>query len=290
MRRFKVTHELIRNSQLISSNEFSSVFRLPSGNYLKIFTPDTLMIYQTMMVDIEAKLQNANKLGITNDILKPCAIAYDLNNAVVGFEMQPARGINFNQFDALLTFKDRQNLYGYAEIHKKIEDILRNNPNIVVTDLCSCDNIYIDENKNISLIDYDDMQIGNQRSLMISSSLGTQRDIITTPKYFDDLTQLFTKTLDVRSSIILYFLTAFNINLNSVGLTAPGDTEPITLDFIFDALMLDDPDLCHNVWKMMQKNQTEDFLGDTVFRIADKYDLKIVSICGDKIRKQLIRK
>lgn len=290
MRRFKITQELICNSQLISSNQFSYVLRLPSGNYLKIFTPEALMIYQTIMIDIEAKLQDANKLGITNDILKPCAIAYDLHNAVVGFEMQPARGINYNQFDDLLTFEDRQDLYGYAQIHKKIEDILRNNPNIVVTDLCTCDNIYIDENKNVSLIDYDDMQIGNHRSIMISSSLGTQRDIITTPKYFDNSTQLFNKTLDIRSSIILYFLSTFNINLNSVGLTASGDNEPITLDFIFDSLMLDDQDLCHNVWKMMQKNQTEDFLGDTVFRIADKYDLKIVEIRGDKIRKQLIKK
>lgn len=289
MRRFNLTNELINNSQLISASDFSYVFKMTNGNYLKLFSDKSLLAYKEIKVNLEDKLNSANKLGITNDIVKPCAVAYFRGEAV-GYEISPANGINFNQYDDTLTLQDRLDLYAYADVHKKIEDIVRTNKNIVVPDLCSCDNIYIDQNHNITLIDYDGMQIGPYRSFMISSLLGVQRDIVENPKYFNKETGLYSKTLDIRSSIILYFITALNVNLTSVGVTAPGEKEPITLDFIFNTINLDDPDICHNVWKMFQKDQKEEFLENTVYEIAEKYNLTVAGMYNGILRKQLIKK
>ena len=53
-------------------------------------------------------------------------------------------------------------LFMYADIHTKLENIVRSTDDIVYPDICTCDNIYVDSSNGnkIQLIDYDGLQVG----------------------------------------------------------------------------------------------------------------------------------
>ena len=62
-------------------------------------------------------------------------------------------------------------------------------------------------------------------------------------------------------------------------------------DTIFEAINLDDQDVCHKVWKLFQENEENEFLRDDVFRIAEKYDMRVVARRSDGLCvKKLIKK
>lgn len=100
----------------------------------------------------------------------------------------------------------------------------------------------------------------------------------------------FTKKLDKSSSILLYFLTTFNANLNNIGKINPRTGQAVTLDDFFKVINLDDPDLCHKVWKTFHDDRTNDFLGDTVYNIADKYDMYVFGKADTGYLKALTKK
>lgn len=108
-------------------------------------------------------------------------------------------------------------------------------------------------------------------------------------KYFTN-ESLFTKELDQKSSIFLYFLDTFNVNLNKVGMIDPSNGKPITLNDIFSFINLDDDDLCHKTWKIFQNDRANEYLGDDVFRIADKYNMNVLARLGDSYIKRLTKK
>ena len=58
----------------------------------------------------------------------------------------------------------------------------------------------------------------------------------------------------------------------------------------FDQINLDDPDVCHKVWKLFNDKEDNEYLGDDVFELADKYDMKIVAQQGPMYLKKLYRK
>ena len=48
---------------------------------------------------------------------------------------------------------------------------------------------------------------------------------------------------------------------------------PFTIDDIFNIIGLDDDDIKHKVWQCFQKECPNSFLGDDVYKIADKYNM-----------------
>lgn len=273
----------------IVKTESGIVIKLKDGSIIKIFDPNVINMLKFIKIDIEKKILDAKPIPHSLEIITPTSIVYDKNGNFTGYTMPHAKGTNYNDIDDRRTIEEREDLQGYGIIHSRIENILKRNTNIVFPDICTCDNIFIDQNGNIQLIDYDGMQINGHRSPSISTSLGNSIEIMRNPKYCDK-SMLYTKELDKRSSIILYFLTAFNINLNNVGIFNPITGKNITLDDIFEAINLEDPELCHKVWKLFQDNQPNDYLGDTVFDIAEKYDLKVFNKMGDTYFKRLEKK
>ena len=140
---------------------------------------------------------------------------------------------------------------------------------IVFPDLCTTENIFVNGNK-VSFIDYDGLQIGSHISSSISSLLGDQKKILI-PKYYDANSQLFKANLDKKSLIILYFITVFNIDLShSIDLNNVNDSDFLQL---FETLNLEDQDIQEKIWKAFQPTGNNDFLGDDVFKIAEKYKL-----------------
>jgi len=281
-------HDFSRG-KLLSKGEDATVIKLNNGNILKIFHPETISISKECGVDIEAKILDAVPIKHSPEILVPSVAAYYENGAFLGYIMPPAQGINFNLYDQNLTLDQRKNLKRYADIHYKLESVLRRNEDIVFPDFCTCDNIFVDKKSNIQFIDYDGLQIGKHGTLSLSTSLGDIHDIIKNPKYFNQ-EHLYTKELDKRSSIILYFLCALNVNFTKIGQIDPTTGKPVTLDDIFNAINLDDLDICHKVWKIFQDNEKNEYLGDDVYKMADIYDLNLLIPYNGYYIKKLSRK
>lgn len=272
------------------SGGFINVYMLKNGNYIKFFDPILLLSYKQIGIDIEQKINDAKIIPNVPEIIIPEASIYDSNNQFVGYLTKSAKGINYNEYDKRLTTKDRTNLLKYAKIHNRIENILRrgNTSGIVFPDILSCDNIFINNDK-IQLIDYDGMQVGKHNTAQMSTSLGRQEQYEISK--YSIRNGVFTPNLDKKSSILLFYLTAFNIDLNKVGEITPYGGR-ITLDDIFNIIGLNDADLMHKTWLAVEnKDRDNEYLGDTIFNIADKYDIKIIGepVPGHYMKK-LVRK
>jgi len=279
----------LKRSKKIASTESSVVYKLNDGSILKIYNPSIIGLQKIIGLDVEAKILSAQPLNQSPEILVPSSAVYDQNGIFRGYTMQCANGIDFNTYDEQLTLEERKDLQKYTEIHHKLESVLRRNPNIVFPDFCTCDNIFIDSRNNIQFIDYDGLQIGGHKSISLSTSLGGIQEHITNPKYFTP-NQMFTKELDKKSSIYLFYLTAFNIDLTNVGKINPFTGKLITLDDIFACLNLDDPDLCHKTHKLFVDNQPNEFLGEDILNLSERYDVKILDYRNNCCIKKLVKK
>lgn len=287
MKKRIITDSTLSKSMVISNGEFARVYRLKDGSILKVFDPAVLRIFKEIGVDLELKILDARRMPNAKEILIPTAAAYK-SNTFVGYMMPCARGVNYNKIDNNLSFSDREDLWAYAKRHNSIENVLVRAEDVIFPDLCTCDNIFIDENGRVQFIDYDGLQVGKHQSYVMSGALGNQIQYYT-PKYRTG--DLFNKNLDKKSSIFLYFVSAFNVNLEKIGCTNPFTGMRVTLDSLFKELNLDDPDVCHKVWKLFQQSEDNDFLRDDVFRMAEKYDMKIVGRRRDGVCiKRLIKK
>ena len=278
-----------KNLNLIARGQISNIYQLPDGRIFKYFNVQMLQFWKSVNFDIEAKVLDASNVKTPAAIIKPEVAVYDKNN-FVGYIMQKARGVDYNVYDQSLSLGDRSNLYKYAMIHSKLEEIVKSTPDIVYPDLCTCDNIYICDNE-IQLIDYDGFQVGNHSSLCISTSLGSLEQHLNSSKYFT-VNHLFTKELDKKSLIILYFLDAFNVNLNQLGAVEPMSGRVVTLDDIFEIIGLEDYDVMNKVWKIFYGKKENEYLGEDVFRIAEDYQLVVAPLQVQKggYLKKLVKK
>ena len=278
----------LKNAVKIADGSYTLIIRLKNGDILKIFEPSILEASKIIGSDVEKKVLAAKPLKKSPEILIPKAAYYDKNGNFIGYTIPEAKGINYNDYQDSFTITERLDLKKYAKDHSKIESVVRRNSDIVFPDLCTCDNIFIDSKGNIQFIDYDGLQIGEYNANSISTTLGNPLQYIESKKYYQN--SRFTKELDKRSSIFLYFITAFNIDLSKVGQINPFTGKRVTIEDIFTSLDFHDQDICHKIWKLFQENEDNEYLGDDVFRIAEEYKLKIVGKTKDTFLKQLIKK
>lgn len=272
----KISFYDLEIDKLISQSESSQVYRLQDGSVLKIFSELNKLYNSIVGINLEEKIISAEKIENVPEIIIPSAGVYS-GSSFIGYTNEYVQGINYGQWDDELTLKQRTDLGMYAKMHSNLEDIVRraNGKKIIMPDLLTCDNIIITNNGKLKIIDYDGLQIGKFRSVSMSTSLGNQGQY-EIPKYKQD--KLFTHNLDKKSLILLYFLQAFNINLENIGRIDPKTGKPITLDDIFELICLDDDDVKQKVWKCYQKDCPNEFLGDDVFKIAEKYDMVVYPI------------
>lgn len=279
----------LKGSIKIATTEKSTIYQLKNGRIFKQYNPYVIEDQKLFDVDIESKILSAQPLKQSPEIIVPEMAVYTPNGQFCGYIMQRANGIDLNTYDDCLTTKQRSDLKKYAEIHYKLESVLRRNPDIVFPDFCTCDNIFIDSKGNIQFIDYDGLQIGSHKSYSVSTSLGSFYDIVRNPKYFTK-DKFFTKELDKKSSIILFYLSVFNVNLNNVGIINPMNGKPVTLDDIFECINLDDPDICHKTWKIFNDNQPNEYLGKDMFNLEEKYNMQVFTMPNNMRIKRLIKK
>ena len=288
MQKTNINNIDFKSAKQLSNTGICRVILLKNGFVLKLFDPTIVNLFKLSGDDIEAKILNAKPIPGSQEILTPTMAVYS-EGLFIGYIMPRANGMNYNERDDKLTIKQREDLNTYAKVHSRIERILIKNPNIVFPDICTCDNIFVDGKDRIQLIDYDGLQVEKYKSSSLSTSVGTITNYAENPKYMTK-EGLFTKELDKKSSIILYFLSAFNIDLGRVGNVFLPNGSVITLDDVFSLINLNDQDLCHKVWKLFRDKESNDFLGDDVFRIAEKYDLHVIKEYNGQCIKKLTKK
>lgn len=252
----------------------SKIYYLPdTDQILKVFNPNYLMLNKTTGINLEKKLLYSETMDINPAIVKPTAIVFDDNHNLIGYTTNYERGKNLNERAEGLTQTETEDLYRYAKVHGNLERIIEDSTDMVFPDLCTCENIVLNNNDStIKLIDFDGIQVKDQPTFCISTSLGNQSQYTSSKKYMKG--NLFTKELDKKSLIILYFLDTFNVDLNKVGIINPIINQQITLDDLFSCINLDDVDIMQKVWKTFQENMPNEFITEEdMLRIADKYKM-----------------
>lgn len=289
MQKIYTNNSILHNLTLVKENEISSVMRLGNGDFLKIFNPELLRLIR-LQYNLEEKIMSAHKIVNVPEILTPKAGVYDnaSNNIFLGYITDPAKGVNFNDFDNAYSIKNHSNLTGYTKIMCDLFNIVEraNKNNIIFPDLCTCDNLFI-HNGQFSFIDYDGIQIDKYKVLAISSSLGNNNQYFV-PKFFKN--GLFTTELDKKSMLILYFLTVFNIDLNSIGRKVPYTGEIVSLKVIFDTLGLEDDIFFKKASDILSPTKNGDYIIEDIIRIDRNYEMHSIAHIGDRYIKKLVKK
>lgn len=282
----------LKRLKLVSQSEKSFVYLDGKGNIIKIFNPLVMTLLKSVGDDKEKKVLLAKPLEHTKEVLIPDAALYNYNDQFLGYRMKEAKGIDYNTFDVNRSYDDIRDLYKFSDQYLQLEDVVKraHKDNIIMPDLCTFDNLYIDEHGNLQFIDYDGLQIGDLVASSISTTLGDD-SLYMCSKYFDEKKHLFTENLDIKSLIYSYFLHCFNVRLDRVGMKIPGTSEVITLDYIFYTINLHDADFQHKVWKCLQNTGDNEYIGEDTKRIAEKYTMQAERYQDTTLHiKRLVRK
>lgn len=277
MEKMKLTMESLSGSILLSSDFDGNLYRLSDGSILKLFNAVYLDSYKRQNIDLKEKMLQVENIHHPRIIVpdKMCCMDDD----VVGYIRRDVSGRSFTEFFSNESDNDKVNLYRYALIHHNLESVVEECSDIVFPCLCDETGIYLEQDFKPYFVNFEELQHGTFRAGRVSKKLGLRTDS-NDSRYLSD--GLFTKNLDKMSSIYLYFLNTFNVDLSKFDSTSVGE--------VFNGLGLKDDDICHKVWSLFNKDYDNDFLGDDVFRIAEEYDMRVVFNTRTTCVKRLVKK
>ena len=277
MEKMELTMESLSGSILLSSDFDGNLYRLSDGSILKLFNAVYLGSYKRQNIDLKEKMLQVETIHHPRIIVpdKMCCMDDD----VVGYIRRDVSDKSFTEVFSNESDADKVNLYRYALIHHNLESVLEECSDIVFPCLCDKTGIYLGQDFKPYFVSSEELQFDDFMATRFSKKLGL-RDF-NCSKYLNN-NGLFTKNLDKMSSIYLYFLNTFNVNLSKTDSTSVGE--------VFNKLGLKDDDVCHKVWSLFDKDSDNSFLGDDVFRIAEEYDMRVVFNTGTTCVKTLVKK
>ena len=277
MEKMKLTMESLSGSILLSSDFDGNLYRLSDGSILKLFNAVYLDSYKRQNIDLKEKMLQVETIHHPRIIVPDRMCCMD--DDVVGYIRRDVSGRSFTEFFSNESDNDKVNLYRYALIHHNLESVVEECSDIVFPCLCDETGIYLGQDFKPYFVNFEELQHGTFRAGRVSKKLGLKTDS-NDSRYLSD--GLFTKNLDKMSSIYLYFLNTFNVDLSKFDSTSVGE--------VFNGLGLKDDDICHKVWSLFDKDYDNDFLGDDVFRIAEEYDMRVVFNTRTTCVKRLVKK
>ena len=277
MEKMKLTMESLSGSILLSSDFDGNLYRLSDGSILKLFNAVYLDSYKRQNIDLKEKMLQVETIHHPRIIVPDRMCCRD--DDVVGNIRRDVSGRSFTEFFSNESDNDKVNLYRYALIHHNLESVVEECSDIVFPCLCDETGIYLEQDFKPYFVNFEELQHGTFRAGRVSKKLGLRTDS-NDSRYLSD--GLFTKNLDKMSSIYLYFLNTFNVDLSKFDSTSVGE--------VFNGLGLKDDDICHKVWSLFDKDYDNDFLGDDVFRIAEEYDMRVIFNTRTTCVKRLVKK
>lgn len=269
--------------KILKRCEDTTIIKFPNGELLKILDDELLKIISNTGYNLETRLNEVKNLTGFANFSWPTMMLED-ENIVKAYSIPYIPGVDFTDY-----YENIFDLASYANIHSQIENNIKagNNTGIVFPDLCTTENIRITADGKVFFIDYDGLQIKQMPAVGFSDFLGTPREVLS-EKYYDYKFGLFTKELDIKSAIFLYFVDVFGINLAAVNRINPETGRIVTLDEIFSIINLNDSDIQQKVWKLFQPAIANEFLGNDLYKLAEKY--KLVMPFPNAPTKMLIKK
>lgn len=261
----------------------TTIIQLSNGELLKILDDELLEILSNTGFGLEERLNEVQNLSKDINFALPTS-KLESNGIVNSYTMPYIPGVDFTDY-----YENIFDLMSYAKIHSQIENNIKdgNKLGIVFPDLCTTENIRITDEGKVFFIDYDGLQIKDMPAVGFSDFLGTPEEVLNS-KYYDFETGLFTKEIDIKSAIFLYFLDVFGINLASVNRLNPYTGKIVTLEEIFSIINLQDVDIKQKVWSLYQESVPNEFLGDDIYRLAEKY--RLVELFPNAEIKKLVKK
>lgn len=272
-----------RGYKVLKRCQDTTIIQLSNGELLKILDDELLEILSNTGFGLEERLNEVQNLSKDINFALPTS-KLESNGIVNSYTMPYIPGVDFTDY-----YENVFDLMSYAKIHSQIENNIKdgNKLGIVFPDLCTTENIRITDEGKVFFIDYDGLQIKDMPAVGFSDFLGTPEEVLNS-KYYDFETGLFTKEIDIKSAIFLYFLDVFGINLASVNRLNPYTGKIVTLEEIFSIINLQDVDIKQKVWSLYQQSVPNEFLDYDIYRLAEKYRL-VEAFPGAGIKK-LIRK
>ena len=284
----KVYYKEISNKivKIIKKNKLATVYLLNDGKIFKKFCPEWIEFSCRKFSNMESRILDADKFSNNSNLLLPSQIVYCLDGNqefFVGYIMEKLNSISLDSFIDSFMMEKHLNLKIFNDIYINLMNIIKKYDSIVFPDLCSKDNIFIDPKTfNIQLIDYDGFQVFNKSSGVISDMISLDRTNWENSKYvYMNCNFLYTKNLDIRSLIMLYFYYTFNINLFSVRTYININDElvraKLSFDQLFNLINLDNEDIMQAVWLLFQmdKDMPNEYLDINVLKgLEEKYFLE----------------
>jgi len=255
--------------ELLDVTQVARLYKTNDNKVFKFFDMDYLISMLDNGYDIEKKVLYGGELINVPEIVVPDSAVYDGNN-FVGYTMPFFDGISI--YDFVEYNRHNFSLDFLTNFFLKLEDVVKKSENVVFPDLLSNGNILVNRT-DMRLIDFDGLQIGEFKSPAISSSLGNM-DIYDSDKYKKD--GLYTKNIDIKSLIYLYFDLVFDCELrelDNIGLNYGSCMKNERLKFLFNYYNINDSELFDKVWRLYIDNESNIYLGDTINYIASNYKL-----------------
>lgn len=293
MEKTSINNFNLNSSKLLSKNSISKVYKLCNGEILKMFNLNILNIYNNVGGNMEKKILDAEELPNIPEIVMPNKAVYDENGNFIAYTSNYVDGLNLGQYYDSLEKSDKNSLYFFASLFEKLENIVAraNNAGFVFPDLVNPGNFIFDKKGNFKLIDYDGMQVRDNKSMVISKVLSSDQQYNKVSKYGNGHF-LYTPELDKKSIIMLYLILVFHVRLTNIGKKTYHAGETITLDYIFDYIGLEDDQLKNKICKIYNDNEKNEFISEDIKRLADRYELRprVSFIKENEVCKYLIKK
>lgn len=285
--------ELGKRGNPFRETDYSEVYRLRNGSYLKIFKPKMMSVCKTAGVSLQEKITCLKPIKEVPEIIIP-SIAVTEKNKFVGYVIPPAKGISLKDYYSKKTSNQLLDLQLYAKEFSGLEDVVRraNQNGIVFPDLLTFSNIFIsDKDGRISynFIDVDGIQFKPEKEhgcVQISKRLGNEFQYHTS-KYSDSLA-IFNSNLDKKSLFLAYFMIVCGFDIQKIIDSKHGEDKVRTFNAIMTDLNV--PRELKEIAEIALLDNKNDnlYLAELVDEIANEYQLQGFSK-NENIR-QFVRK
>lgn len=283
IKEFKNYNDIIK-LPIVSNNGATSTTFLEDKSIIKLYNMFSILVEMQLGMNTEEKILSAQETVDLPEINFPQSAIYTADT-----KKFIASRYNFIEGQAIKHLHFGIDLEKYCDLHLKLEDFLKraDKHHIVLSDYASLDNIIIDKEGNIHFIDYEGMQIGKHKTATASRIIA-ELPVFHRPKYTTN-DCYFTKEVNILSWYIGFFLNTLNLNLSDIGKKTVDGTK-ITLDSFFKTAGIDNPDIQHKIWKLLNPKQKNEYLGDDLLILKENYKLKTIKLDNGYQHKQFIQK
>ena len=263
-------HDLIdKDAVPFKVTDTAKIYRLPNGELLKIGYSKNKERFYEAQNHLYDSLKHVEEINSISNVAWPTRVVHD-TCFFSGYTMPEIAGIDLDTFALDLT-----DLYEFAEVFIKIENVVKEGHklNVVFPDLCNGGNIIITPEGNAVFIDFDGIQPEGMSKFFFAKAIGKKTSKMSS-KYFDKNLNRFTKELDVKSVIFLYFDKVFNIKLGRISPVRSLSKIENAIDRYFASINLDDPIIKRKVLTLYIDAKRNEFLGEDMYRLAEANTLE----------------